>query len=59
LFAAFKDLRKDIEDRVKFLNYFNLDKLIGIIFAPTLICLAISLSTVLVTIITNLDYQSY
>lgn len=56
LFAAFEDLWKELKERIKFLDYFNLENLIGIIFAPALICLAISLSTVLVTIITNLNY---
>jgi len=57
LFTAFEDLWKALREKVKFLEYFTLENLIGIIFAPAIICLAISLSAVLITIITNLDYQ--
>ena len=59
LFTAFQDLWEKIKKNIKFLDYFSWENLLGIIFAPALICLAISLSTVLVTIITNLDYHPW
>jgi hypothetical protein len=38
-----------------FLQYFDVKNLIIIIFAPAIICFAISISTILVVIINNLN----
>jgi hypothetical protein len=41
----------------KFLEYFDVKNLIPIIFSPAIICFAISISTILVTIISGLNVE--
>ena len=48
-------LMKDAKNSVKSLEYLSLENLIPIIFTPAIICFAISLSAVLVSIINNLN----
>lgn len=55
LFSAFKELWEKVFKW--FLDYFSLKNLIPIIFAPAVICFAISMSTVLVTIIEKINTQ--
>ena len=57
LWAAFS---KEIWEKIfkwKFLECFKLKNLIPIIFSPAIICFAISISTVLVTIISELNFS--
>lgn len=57
LWAAFN---KEIWEKIfkwKFLECFRLKNLIPIIFSPAIICFAISISTVLVTIISELNFS--
>ena len=57
LLTAFK-LDKDVFGKSKgFLQYFDVKNLIVIIFAPAIICFAISISTILVTIISGLNVE--
>ena len=53
LFTAFDDIWKKIVGNMKFLEYFKLSNLIWIIFAPAIICFAVSLSAVLVITIND------
>lgn len=56
ILTAFEDdIGKFVFDKEKSLKYFKLTTLLWIIFSPAVICLAISLSTVFVTIIANID----
>ena len=55
LLTAFK-LDKALE-KVEFLKYLKIWNLIPIIFSPVVMCFAVSLSTVLVRIITTLNWQ--
>lgn len=56
ILTAFEDdIGKFMFEKIKALKYFKLTTLIWIIFSPAVICLAISLSTVFVTIISNID----
>ena len=43
--------------KIKFLEYFKVDNLISIIFSPAIICFAVSLATVLVTIIQDMNVE--
>ena len=54
LISAFKEIWDKVKGW-KFLEYFRLENLIPIIFSPALICFAVSMSTVLVTVITKMN----
>ena len=56
LLTAF-ELDKKIEDK-SILSYIKLKNLIPIIFSPVVICFAISMSTVLVKIINNMNKET-
>ena len=56
LLSAFKEIWEKVF-KWKFLEYFSLKNLIPIIFSPAIICFAISISTVLVTIISELNFS--
>ena len=55
LFVAFDLFKADSIKKIKFLEYFDLENLIQIIFSPALVCFAISISTVLFTVIQQLN----
>ena len=56
IFTAFEDdIGKFVFDKIQDLKYFKLTTLLWIIFSPAIICLAICLSTVFVTIISNVN----
>jgi hypothetical protein len=55
LLSAFGLFSSKVVDGVKFLKYFELKNLIWIIFAPAVICFAISMSTVLVKVIERIN----
>lgn len=54
LASAFKEIWEKIF-KWDFLEYFNIQNLIPIIFSPAIICFAVSMSTVLVTILLNFN----
>ena len=54
ILTAFNDIWEKVYKNVKFLEYFKIEDLLWIIFSPVIVCLAISLSTVFVTIISRL-----
>lgn len=54
LASAFKEIWEKVF-KWKFLEYFKLEHLIPIIFSPAIICFAISMSTVLITIISGIN----
>ncbi len=56
LASAFKEIWDNIF-KWDFLEYFNVKNLIPIIFSPAIICFAVSMSTVLVTIIANFNRE--
>ena len=58
LFSAFDELWEKVFKWSKFLEYFSLKNLIPIILSPAIVCFAISISTVLVTIISGLNFNS-
>lgn len=57
LLSAFKEIWDKVFKWWKFLEYFSVKNLIPIIFSPAIICFAISISTVLVTIISELNFS--
>ena len=57
LFSAFKEIWDKVFVKWKFLEYFSLKNLIFIILSPAIVCFAISISTVLVTIISELNFS--
>ncbi len=56
LLSAFKELWEKVF-KWKFLEYFSLKNLIPIIFSPAIVCFAISISAVLVTVISELNFN--
>ena len=54
LFTAFDLFKANSIKKIKLLEYLDLENLIPIIFSPAIICFAISISTVLFIIITNM-----
>lgn len=58
IMTAFEDdIWNFLLKKIEHLKYFKLTTLIWIIFSPAVVCLAISLSTVFVRIISNIDFS--
>ena len=57
LLTAFDLFNSKWLGKIKFLEYFKVDNLISIIFSPAIICFAVSLATVLVTIIQDMNVE--
>jgi len=56
LFTAFDDIQKKVLENVEMMKNFTVKRLISVIFVPAVVCFAVSLSTVLFSVIGKLDF---
>ena len=57
LLTAFDLFNSKWVGKIKFLEYFKVENLIPIVFSPAVVCFAVSLATVLVTIIQDMNVE--